>query len=424
LITFLVMNSAHLRNPLSLEIIDEKSAGAKNLLTTCMNFVPEDFLIIYSKNSLDTLIRKKNYLEGKVIIGTDSSGFRRDASSLNSLLEDQRLFEHQTGSSEFEDISKQIQVKGPISCILITTDSGQKVLTYPASLKLILTPDPQVQKSKFKQMASPKTEIASLEFDLISGGVKQSLERMEPFQVEIPYAEYLSDFLFDSKIPHADQIMESSLRMISIITILHYRLRVTLGELYATLCGIDPAKIRRYMELKSGINAPIPTSSQKSTLTATKFEYFVFSVLMDGTIQSGEHLLNDRQLRVYEAIKRRNIGRMTDVSFLDCTNDSERLVLIGRSVDCWNDVEQIHGEVNKGGGEFISRSTLNSVFEQLREKGIIDRQKSKKKYVYAVTTLSVGSYIKLPHPREIDAPVYHKEPIQAFNPLTGEIETI
>ena len=147
---------------------------------------------------------------------------------------------------------------------------------------------------------------------------------------------------------------------------------------------------------------------------------------MDGIISSGDDSLTERQFRSFEAIKRKNIGRISDVSFLDTTTDPNKLIAIAKNTGCWLDREQILEEVNKDPGEFIPLSTLNTEILQLMKKGIIDRQKPPKarSYVYAVTTLSAGSPLKRPSPSDIDDPVFHKKPIEVLNPLTGKKVTI
>jgi len=173
----------------------------------------------------------------------------------------------------------------------------------------------------------------------------------------------------------------------------------------------------RYLELKGNV-------FQKNKLVANKHDYYDFWVLADGTFYDGDDWVTERQRRIFEALKRKGIGRITDSGFSEANTDAEKLVIIAKDVGSWLGVEQLFEELIKDSGEIISLSTLNRELDQLLKKGVIVRQRSKKKFVHAVATLSIGAPIKLPRPSELDDPILNKESIRVVNALTGEVETI
>lgn len=91
LITFLAMNSASLGVPQGLEVIDDQQSGAIPLLEASSKVTPEENKVELSDVSLKTLLRERDQLQGRAIIGFNGEAFKKNDDILNLLLERQML---------------------------------------------------------------------------------------------------------------------------------------------------------------------------------------------------------------------------------------------------------------------------------------------------------------------------------------------
>ena len=159
-------------------------------------------------------------------------------------------------------------------------------------------------------------------------------------------------------------------------------------------------------------------------LTATKLDYYHTWLLMNDMIPVKEISLSDRQINVFEAVKRWNLGRMN--TQFDPTNPVKQLSQISTGPSFWSRRENVFEMLNKRGTEEVSQSTIYNELQYLMKEGLVAEGKYPKSSQkgYYVTTFQAGQKIQLPHPSEIICSTFEGEKVQVVNPLTGETETI
>ena len=410
-LTFVSMLSAYFNNPLGWIMRDEEGIGAGRIVVAVKKLIPDEAYVEFHNVTEDILFKERKNLKNKAIVVLDGSNLKKGF-ALTSTVELQELSQHTTLRTKYGDISQPLRVEGPVSCVVIIRDPRDSVLKNPSFLRINLNGGESSVPS-----APLFDEVAQTELNLRYGRMKKTLERLPGIPVENPFEKQLLKSLVDSKVSHPEQKCETFSRMIKINTLLNNSPSALKIEAYAAQYGVDRKAVMRYLELKGNV-------FQKNKLVANKHDYYDFWVLADGTFYDGDDWVTERQRRIFEALKRKGIGRITDSGFSEANTDAEKLVIIAKDVGSWLGVEQLFEELIKDSGEIISLSTLNRELDQLLKKGVIVRQRSKKKFVHAVATLSIGAPIKLPRPSELDDPILNKESIRVVNALTGEVETI
>jgi len=197
-------------------------------------------------------------------------------------------------------------------------------------------------------------------------------------------------------------------------------------EVGGYLYGADEETVRNWLIKTGKFDTPIGTENITDTpLTATKVDYFICKLLIDGLLTTGNSYLTERQRRIYEAVQRINMAKLS-TAILEKDDDIEKLATISRSSSYWVPREKVFEEVNKDGGQYLSLSTVNNELIELMKMGILDRSKPPKSrhFGYYVMTLNVGGAISLPSSSDIVDPVYKGKPVEVINPLTGQVEKI
>ena len=411
LLTFDAMLSAYFNNPLGWIIMDEEGIGAGRIAVAVKKLIPDDAYVELHEVTEEILFKERMNLKNKAIVVPGGSKLKKSF-ALSSVVELQQLSQHTTVRAKYGDIFQPLQVEGPISCVVIVRDPRDSILKNPSFLRIHLS------GAESSVPSAPLFDgAAQIELQLRYGRMKKTLERFWGISVETPFEKQFLKSLVDSKVSHPEQKCETFSRMIKIHTLFNNSPCALRIEAYAGQYGLDRKAVVRYLELKG-------KAFQENKIVATKHDFYDFWVLADGTFYDGDDSVTGRQRRIFEALKRKGMGRISATSVAAMNTDAEKLIVIAKDPSAWLDIEALFEELTKDPGEIISLSTLNRELDQLLKKGIIVRQRPKKKFVYAVATLSIGGPIKLPHPSAIDDPILNKESIQVVNPLTGKIETI
>jgi len=413
LITLLILSSAHLGNPISLELIDDSYAGADNILRICTGLTPDNFLLNFSRKLIfNDILTEKDRIKGRSIVGFDSIEFEKVKNKINLLLKNQRLIDELTLSSKVGSHPIRIEITGPTSCVLITNNPKKLILTDPSFLRCYLQPSSQSISyvSELSQQDQAKLKV-------YSNFMKNNLERLQHQKITIPYRDNIIKYLEKTKI--ARDKVETLLRMLRVITIINNSPPLNGIELLSNYSKSDLTTVATAFG-----NSIVPPTE----LTATKVDYYIFWILMSGFIQNEDTYLTENQKRIFEVIKKHNEKGLATLTMND-PNDSkyEKLNLIAAdNSPAQITQEQIFIEINKNGGDEIkSKDTLYKYIQELLKIGLIGVKKYSglNKYGYYVTTWEMTDTVKLPHPSEIDHPVM-KNKIKIRNPLTGEIDEV
>jgi hypothetical protein len=256
--------------------------------------------------------------------------------------------------------------------------------------------------------------------------IRKTFERLKRRPVVIPFADKLFQSLPDNGDNHVDTKMTVLSNMISLCSIINKPDPVTMEELGGYLYGTDEKTVRNWLIQTKKLDMIVDTeSTSEAPLTATKVDYYMAKLLLDGLLTTGSHYLTERQIRIFEAICRLNMEKLKE-AMLKKDDDIKILSTISQSHGYWAKREKIYEVVNNDGGQYLSLSTVNNELIELMKMGIIDRSKppQSRHFGYYVMTLNVGGAIPLPPPSDIEDPFYKGKPVEIINPLTGQVEKI
>jgi hypothetical protein len=410
--TLLTCNSAHTGNPLGEEITESGETGAASMLGACLNLTPAKAIIEMPKFTTETILRERDQIRFRTIIGFDGEGYRKENRLLNLLLELQVLKNQETLDTKYSKVFEEVTVQGPTSLIVINKNPTLPILTNPSFLHLYMNPEasgtdqPLFLEKKFDK-------------EMYFSWVRASLERLQPHPVMIPFMEQLTRHLVDSKVKYSQQKAETLSRMLSVVVLTNNPPPLWKSEVYGRLFGNDVART-----FSKNIR---PDHPQTEALVATKVDYFLLWSFMDDLWLTGEESLTDRQLRVFNAIKKRNIEHL-DEKVIDTKDPIQLIIYLSKNQESWATIEKIFEYVNRDGSpEEVSMSTLYREIRALTEKqAILTKKDSKEKnrVLFSICTLKVGRNIKLPHPSKIRDGIFDKEPVKVVNPITGKLEVI
>ncbi|MCE5262338.1 MAG: hypothetical protein LLG97_02255 [Deltaproteobacteria bacterium] len=410
LVTLLTMNSAHLGNPLALELIDDSYAGATEIMRICADLTPQQFLLNLSgKITLDILLKESEKFKGRAIIGVDSEVFEKVKEIINLLLKNQNFIHESTFLSPFGNVPLKTEIKGPTACVLMTKNPKKLILNHPSFFKCYLQPSSQpiISVSELSQQDQQK-----LTYD--SALMKRSLGRLQDQQVTIPYSNQIIEHLQNSGISR-DKIA-TFLRMLRVITIINNSPPLTAVEFISKFHEIDPITV-------SAVSG-LPTPSPKE-LVAKKVDYYICWKLLSGLIQNEEIYVTERQKRIFEVIKKHNEIAVDVLPIIPKPSKIEKLNIIAGADASWDYIDQINVEINSDGGIEVAQPTVYKDLQELKKAGLIEEKKSpgKTKIGYHVTTWEIAETIQLPRPEDIDHPVM-KEKIKIVDPLTGTVDEV
>jgi len=411
-----VMVSAPLGYPTALILVD-KTSNATALLSKAVQLIPREAIFECMELSRDSLYLAANDLCGKVILSPDSTGLKRVKSDLEQLVEHGHAQRQEKVSSKFWVGIEALEIKGPVSIIAIARESRDFEWSGSCAFRL--------QSTTHGAETYPTMLPANDEFLYIETlRIAKYLGRLAKCRVEIPFTGNLLTQLKDLKVVVPENVLKPFLNLLSIITILNNPAPVFEDEIIAEIYGAERSKLRNWLARK-GYDADVLPVEQERPKIATKVDYYLASLLLDGCLDVGNDALTDGQARIFEAIKGWNIGCIGE-TFIDQGNNVQKLSTIANNSNAWADRVKIFELVNNDGQEFLSLSTVNNEIMALMEKDLIGRQKAPKgtKYGYFILNVEAGKAIRLPNPSTITDPVYEGRTVKVLNPLTGEVAEI
>ncbi len=433
LITLLGLNSVHLGNPLAVEITGENESYASKLLKYCLDMTPERYVKQFQAMSVEDLYSVGNGLKNKVIVTFDSKGLKQVSQKLNDLFSNGIIVEQVRYKSKYEVGLQEIKIEGPISCVFLTKEPKNSCITVPSAVHLTVESD---QSSVDSELAfALGQDINESLLKMMCARVRFIFGRMNSRLVDIPYASQIAKIL-KGNVQNADGKAEMIKAMLANIARLNNPPKLSEAEVVARFLGLDKDEIaklvqnagsepnQKLLEYKGG-----SSSNNREVLTSTKFDYYIFKVLMDGFLTTWDENLPLRRQRVFNAIKDLNLSAYKDESFLT-EKDGNNNILSGLHSHggerYWPNKMLIQNRIDSDGGETIPPSTLNMELNALIKDNYIESKKdtNTKRHLYAVSTFDIDSIIALPDPSEILDPIYNGKPIKVVNPITGCVETV
>ncbi len=412
--------SAHIGHPVVLEVIDDASAGAVDVLQRCKELLVQHdkkpasslFWKTFNQMSLNDLVAAKADIKGKCIADGDSTKFEKGKNLLNKFLADQGYAEEETIPSKFGPISVPTEIEGPAACLLISTNPKKLILTHPSFLGIHFNPAIQIPYA-------PELEEREKAQLVVKGDViKSYLQRLQHVKVKIPYEGVIIQHLQASNNPYVVRKIDMILRMLRVVTITNCSSEMTEGEYYHRWCGSDPRTVEAALDLPS---------IHQGSLIARKVDYCLFWMLVDGMLKIEGISFSERERRVFRVVKTYNEAKLKESSMSSKPTKFEKLAQIARSPFTWSDKLKVFELVNQDGGEQIGNpTTVYNVLQELEEKGVIKDEKDPngRRHGFHIATWELSDSISFPHPSLIEDPVTGMDRIKVRNPITGEIDEI
>ncbi|OQC18038.1 MAG: hypothetical protein BWX72_00298 [Firmicutes bacterium ADurb.Bin080] len=410
----LTMHSARLGHPAALMLID-KTTKAQSLLPLVKPFAPKYSIFECMDLSSDNLYMAANELKNKVILNPNFSGLNKVKTDLEHLVEHGYVSRQEKVSSKFRKGIEALEINGPVALVTVTDNPANSNWKGSSMLKIYFSAD---------DVSANIQTINDDSFKVESHRIAKFFERLMPCAVKIPFMNDIFTKMKDAGLPITENLVKPLTNLISLLTIINNPHPVWEDEIIASIYGVDRNQLRNWLTTKGYDVEAIPVNIN-SAKTATKVEYHLASLLLNGRLEADNEILTERQLRIFSAIKRWNIGRLGS-TFADMDNKVEKLSTIARNANSWADRETVFDQVNKDEQDIISLSTINNELQVLMDMDIVQRQKVPKdnKYGYFILTLDAGKTIMLPHASEIADSIFKGEKVQVVNPLTGQIEII
>jgi len=418
LLTLLNILSAKLHKPMGIMLAASDLSVGMNILRQCMLIAPEESYREYGQIKNEDLFSGTSGLNGKTLISHEPLAFVKSWGHLEKMLTIGAATHTEAVKAKFGTFTHSYKAEALISIVGIITDIRDRIYNHPAILKLPLHVDEYPLGQLLLQQDNRQPDIQN---EVATVRLRETLARLRTSAVEIPFVDKLIEAIRAATPSDPERKIEMILKTLAIVCIINHPEPVSQDEIVARIYKIDIHKLR---QMADSSTANQDTLLTRSALTATKIDYFHTWLLMNDMIPVKEIYLSDRQMKIFESVKRINLGKLGNSHTPD--NTIKQLSQISTSSSYWAKRESIFEWLNKSGIEEISQSTIYNELQYLMKEGLIAEGKYPKSSQkgYYVTTFQAGQKIQLPHPSEIIDSTFKGEKVQVVNPLTGETETI
>ena len=427
------MNSAYLGNPISLMIRDDKGNQA-DIINIIMKMVPQSRYQVISNVSPELIFHREQPLKGCCLVVDDHRSFNKMSCHLDPLLGRGSAVMKNSYRTKYGSGIEELKAEGPVSSIVVVKNSKDCALTHP----YILWVHPQSTLTHNTALTSrvldhPSEDIFSVDVAVF----RKNMELLKPGLVHVPFAEALAASFNEKDIANGANLFRVIHRMIINTTLINNIAAPSRIDAMANFYGVSEVAMTSWVSAKSYddhayrlIESGCPTTkssaSESKMLVATKYDYYLLWALLDGIIGAAGNTLTQRQIRVFESIRKINVERVTGNTFSETETNTDMLISIGRNHDSWSRRDVILKVVNGDGEAELSLADLEMDLKQLVEGGYIEdyRPEGKRERHYYIMTLHTGDSLKLPLPSTLCDPIYHGKPVDVVNPLTGAVEKI
>jgi len=384
IVMWLALNSAHLGNPFTVEIIDPSDFGALSLLDMAQKATCREFIKSFAKLDLRTLADNPAALRGTTIVGENSSGFKKVGPDLNRLLATQHLSTHLPNTRG--GIGQDVEISGPIGCVMLTKEPPS-ILSDFSFLTIFLDSEENLSLRSL-------SEEDQASYDTLCGLIKMSIRRIKPRLVSNPFESNPAFFAADLRRESERRKIETLGRMMRLIHLINNPPPVYRSEVFSYMWEVPQDSLK--------LLSRSPSQASTSETSCNKLDYLILWSLMFDLLRKNDVYLTPRQQSIMRimADRRRSI----------------------KNPDTWQGPEEILGIINDDGREPIeSIKVLCKELKEMSEKGVIKEGKgiSGNHYQYLFdTTRPAVVPLQLLAPRSlVGYPC-----IKVMNPITNEID--
>ena len=414
----IAMLSAGLGYPIAAMLVAEDLQGAIQVLDHCQKLAPKDATIEFREVKPDHLyIKGGGLLNGKCVISTEVNGFSKVERDLELIITRGHTVRQELVKGKYETVLSEQRSKTQLSFIGIDGGKLGKGFGHPSILKIPFSSNRAV-------MGHIRSDIIE-QYGLMQSPlfkIRKSYQRLKPRSVIIPFEEQLARAMEESGCEHAQEKMGILKNVISVCAIINRPPPVQMAELGAIIYDTDERDVCRWL-IDAGLGKDTENSFEEP-IVATKVDYHMARLLLDGILMSGPTHFTDRQKKVFEMVKAINMGRISD-AMLKKEDDVEKLALIARNFGCWASREKVFEMINNGSDDFSFSSVSNDLVA-LVEMGVLERAKPPKSrfFGYYIMTTTSCDTVQLPASETIQDPVYEGKAVSIVNPLSGQVEQI
>lgn len=352
-----IMNSAYLGNALSL-VIHDRTGHKAGIIDLVMQMVPHNRLQVMGHINQELIFNKEQPLKGCCLIVNDNKSFNNVVSHMDPLLGRGSATMRNPYKTRFGSGIEELRAEGPVSCIVLVKSFMDCSLTHPYILRV----NAQGGANEYSEHLPALYGHASQDLFVVDAAMfKKNMELLKPGTVHVPFADDLSKYLNANGQVDRSPSYEVIHRLLISTTLMNNIKAPSRAKVMAMLYDVDEAAMANWLSSRGNENheykllesANVATRSQSTggrPLTATKYDYYLLWVLLDGIIVFDGNALTDRQIRILTAIRNINIHRATGRTFATLGTNTNILVAINSNPDSWTGRDSILKEVNQDGG--------------------------------------------------------------------------
>jgi len=412
LLTMVLLNSARLNRRMAEFLVCRELSVPRGIISQCLEMIPAEYYRESGNHDRKSFFTYSNQMSGQVLISKDPEGFRKVISDLVNLIEYGYTTVQDESKSKYGSELLDRKINPIISILGVATGFTDNLAEYPGALYVPTTE--QLGKNLTQTMDEQDLSALRLRQKII----QRSLMRVRPVPVEIPFKKFLADHIEKQSPAHPEKVIRIVIDTLSLCTLLNNPPSFTEAEVMANTLGMSTEEFLSYAP-NARANDP-----KSRSITASKVDYYMAWVLLKELIPSGSGFLTERQIRVFEALKKHCLDIVSS-TFAKKNDPVEQLSTLMNNQDKWPSRDKIFELVNQPGAGSISEATLNNELDALVKAGKIVRiQIPKNKYIYRVNTWDSAKYVELPHPKDIEDPIYKGQTVKVVDPLTNLVEEI
>ena len=412
IISVLTMVSAHVQQPLALFITPETGTNPIRFLTGASSLIPHELKFEASGLKRKDLEHNPSLLNGKAVISFEPGHLKTSRGILNLPLK-----------------RCVAQDYGPTSVVALADQPEPQWLRAFPALRLTLSISPNIIRTGLDSHLASDHDLNQLES--LTNIMAKELLRLKPAAVHIPYLEQVIASL-DQADPHLLAKVEQIRKLLAIITLINHATLASRGEMVGAYYGLDkwgetyPAPMTKNLS-----PSPLLRHGQmqaKGNLTATKIEYIMFWNIVGGIFAQVDSPLTTQQKQIFAAIQQINLSRLRNPTLLvdiDEESEPERLKILTNASWAWATAPQIREVVNSSGAVRLLEP-IEPDLRHLVKQGLLVSRKDETLpggFRYAVTTFTAIPVNRLPHPSEINDPVFQGREVTVWDPISGQDES-
>ena len=412
LLTYLALVSVKLGYPLSIILRSEEPATAADLLNVCKQIAPKKSYREVQQLKYEELYMDREYFEEKVIICQDLSGLKKAMPDFLMLLTQGFATRQENYKSKLGSGIKERMIKYPIGFIGIEPVNRETILNHPSIIRVPVGNTDCFKNMNLCSVVNDRTQNGNTDMRIETRRIATIFERLAYKKVDIPYYQQFFSHVLKQKPSNLLEKFKVIHKLISIISIINNPQPLTTAEMYAKLINVD------FKDMKK-------MSETEIVITATKVEYYLTKLLLDDVIPVKINSLTTSQIRVFEAVKAINFGKLRS-TFINQNSVREKLWTVLKSSRFWAKKEEIFEQVNKTSSEIVTFPVIDKELSSIKKMGLVETQRLEKsyKYGYYIVVPEANGSINLPNPSQIIDPLLCNQRVKVKNPLTGEIDII